>query len=134
MIFETIEMQNEFKKDLQDGKIFGLRLVKTPSEVFENNVYGKMFIQTREITGFDEEKFFLKTKRMTPCFYPGSYDGLNYKMPDYGKPNGYVECEAYFNAFDYYDGDILRSTTEISAAVDKKDCIQVTEYQVIRSY
>lgn len=67
-------------------------------------VYPLIFDVVRKITGFDEN-----------CFY--------------------VEgCEAYYGAFSYYDGNILKSTTEIPMAVDPEKSVLTDEFEVIRSY
>lgn len=129
------EMQEELKKDVESGMIWGLRLVKTPVEAIKNNTCAMMFEESRPISGFDEKCFYLATRYKDRHYLPGTYDGKNYVLPDYSIPTDfYTEAEAYYSAFDYYDGNILRSTTEITAAVDPKDIIQITEYEVIRSY
>ena len=133
MVYMQEEMIESLKKDIQEGKIWGLRLIKTPVEVIQDNSYAMMFNVVREITGFDDDKFFLKTKRNVPAYY-------EYKNYDYQKPGGHVsseryfDCEAYYQAFSYYDGDILRSILNIPAAVDEKDAIQIAEYEVLKSY
>ena len=121
------------KKDIQEGKIWGLRLIKTPTEVIRDNSYAMMFNIVREISGFDEKKFFLKTKRNVPSYF-------DYKNYEYQKPDGYVttdnycECEAYYGAFNYYDGNILRSTQYFPSCINEEDQVQVTEYEVLHIY
>ena len=133
MIFVPDEMKEQLINDIKEGKIWGLRLIKTPTEVIRDNSYAMMFNIVREISGFDEEKFFLRTKRNVPCY-------IDYKNYEYQKPNGYVstdecyEAEAYFQAFEYYDGDILRSTQYFPSCINKEDQVQIIEYEVLRSY
>lgn len=134
MIFMQEEMQRDLKKDIQSGKIAALRLVKTKNAVIRDNLYAQMYFADREVCGFDNEKFYLKTKKMEPHYHTGAYDGKNYRKPDYSISDGYCECEAYYAAFSYYDGDILRSVVEIPAAVKDEDRINITEYEVLRSY
>ena len=123
----------DLKKDIQEGKIWGLRLIKTPVEVIRDNSYAMLFNMVREISGFDDEKFFLRTKQNNPVYY-------DYKNYDYQKPNGYVsgdeycECEAYYRAFNYYDGNILRASEYFSSCINEEDQNQVTEYEVLHIY
>lgn len=129
------EIQEQLKYDIAKGKIWGLRLVKTPIEAIKTNCYGLIFEESREIVGFDEEKFYLKTRYREPTYLPGTFDGKNYAVPDYSLPTDiYSDVEAYYSAFNYYDGDILRAVCKIPAAVNPKDSIKITEYEVIRSY
>ena len=135
MKFVQEEMQNDFKKDLKEGKIFGLRLVKTDNEVIKRNVYAEVFDTILEITRFDENKFYTLIRRREPHYIIGSYNGRDYQIPDYSIPTfDYEETEGYFSAFNYYDGNVLRATVDIPAAVDPKDSLKITEYEVIRSY
>lgn len=134
MIFMQEEMQRDLKKDIQSGKIAALCLVRTNNAVIRDNTYAQMYFVDREVCGFDDEKFYLKTKKMEPHYHTDAYDGKNYRKPDYATPDGYFECEAYYAAFNYYDGDILRSVVEIPAAVKDEDRISITEYEVLRSY
>lgn len=130
------DMIDELKSDIEYGKIWGLKLVKTPIKVIENNRYSQMFDVSRPITKFDDECFYLKTRRCIPHCLEGTYSGgAKYYEPDYAIPDDiYEECEAYYSAFNYYDGNTLRSTVEIPNAVNKIDEIKITEYEVIRSY
>lgn len=134
MIFMEEEMQRDLKKDIQSGRIAGLNLVKVKNEVIMDNSYAQMYFVDREVCGFDDEKVYLKTRKMEPHYHTNAYDGKNYIKPDYATPDGYFECEAYYSAFNYYDGDILRSTVEIPSAVGEEDRISITEYEVLRSY
>ena len=135
MNYMAKEIQDELKRDIQDGKIWGLKLVSTSVDVLKRDQYALIFGEPREIVGFDNECFYLRTRYSESHYLPGSYDGKNYVVADYSIPTQtYFNAEAYYKAFNYYDGNILRSTTEIKNAVNPKDIIQITEYQVIRSY
>ena len=114
MIFVPEGMLEQLKIDINEGKIWGLRLVKSPVAVIEDNKYADMFGIVREIVNPTDDGFSLKTKRNDIC--------------------GWCECEAYYSAFSYYDGDILRAVDNYSAVVDEKDAIQITEYEVLWSY
>ena len=113
MLYMVKEMQDELMQDIRDGKVFGLKLIKHPVEVIENNRDHEMFGVAREIIAYDDEKFFLRTKSIA---------------------GRYIDCEGYYSAFNYYDGDILRKIEEFPNVVDEKDSIKVTEYEVLRSY
>ncbi len=117
MVYMQNEMIESLKKDIREGKIWGLKLVKHPCEVIRNNTHGDIFNIVREIVDADDQCFYLRTN----CRHA---DGKAYLY----------DCEAYYEAFSYYDGDILRSILNIPAAVDEKDAIQITEYEVLRSY
>ena len=129
------EMIQELKDDIENGKLYGLKLVKTSNEVIKRNLYGEMYEVIREIVGFDNEKFYLRTKLREPRFITGSCNGTEYCIPDYSiSSNRYCDCEAYYNAFNFYDGNILRCVLNFPDAINKKDSVIVDEYQVIRSY
>ena len=113
MVYMEKKMQDELMQDIQEGKIFGLRLIEHPIAIIQNNVDAEMFGIVREIIDCDKEKFFLKTKSIA---------------------GQYFDCEAYYAAFNYYDGDILRKIEEFPNVVDEKDSVKVTEYEVLRSY
>lgn len=135
MLFMQEEMQNDFKKDLKEGKIFGLRLVETQNEVIRRNVYADIFGTIREIVGYDDKKFYLRTRRSTPYYLKETYNGSDYVLPDFSLPEDeYYDAEGYFEVFNYYDGNRLKSSQEFSAMVNQKDIINITEYEVIRSY
>lgn len=114
MIFVPEDMLEQLKADAESGKIWGLRLVKSPVAVIEDNVYADMFGVVREIVKVTKDGFSLRTKR--------------------NDISGECDCEAYYGAFSYYDGDILRAVDHYSSVVNEKDGVQVTEYEVLWSY
>ena len=127
------EMQVDLKKDVESGKIFGLRLIKTDNEVIEHDCYAEMFETVREIVGFDDRRFYLKTRMRDPHYL--GYNGVEYTIPDFAVSSfKYSDCEAYYETFNYYDGNILRSVNEFPAAVNEEDKVSVTEYEVIWGY
>ena len=127
------EMQRQLQKDIESGKIYGLRLIRVDNDVVHNNCYADMFDEIREITRSDSKRFFLKTRRKEPHYL--GYNGVDYRIPDYSIPSfEYTGCEAYYQAFSYYDGKILRAVHEFPAAVNPEDQISVTEYEVIMGY
>lgn len=129
------EVQDELKLDIKNGKIWGLKLIKTPIHTVERNVYAQIFDCPREIVGFDDNCFYLKTRRCEPHYLEGTYNPVSYYESDFSIPDDiYEECEAYYQAFNYYDGNILKSITEIGNPVNETDRIQETVYEVIRSY
>ena len=83
----------------------------------------------------DDKCFFLKTKLRDPYYLKNEYNGKDYCMPKHSRPlEKYSDIEGYYTAFNYYDGDILRSTEEFPAAVDPKDAVSITEYEVLWCY
>ena len=77
----------DIKIDITAGKVTALKLIHTDIEVIRNNKYGLMFGVYRDINKVSDDYFTLKTWAK-------------------GK---IVDCEAYYSAFDYYDGKILKS-------------------------
>ena len=125
---------SDLKKDIQSGKIKALKLIETPIDAIEGNYYALMYEKPREITRFDDEKFYLKTLR-SPL--QGYYElvGGAYAIKSLVLARNYqewTEAEAYYSAFKYYDGKKLISEVEIPNAVYEKDRIHRTVYQVIR--
>lgn len=129
------EMIEQFISDLEKGKIFGLQLIRSENDAVKRNCYADIYQTVREIVGFDNEKFYLRTRLSDPYYLQGSTNGSDYCLPDYSIPSDeWYNAEAYFSAFDYYDGNTLRSIQKFPAAVIEKDSVVVTEYKVIRSY
>lgn len=129
------DMIKDLKSDIKNGKIWGLKLVKTTTEVIQNNCYAQLYLEPREIVSFDDNCFYLKTRINQPHYLSGTYNPVDYYSPDYSIPDDiYTNAEAYYNAFSYYDGHYLKSIQEIPNAVNANDQIQITEYEVIRSY
>ena len=121
------EMNHDFKKDIQNGKIWGLKLIRSPIAVIEDNHYADIFNVAREIVGCDEEKFYLRTRRNKPKYI--DYKNYEYQAPIGSNPtDNWVDYEGYFGAFDFYDGNILR------ASVKDDDIPICTEYEVIHAY
>lgn len=135
MDFMTKEMQEKLKKDIITGKIYGLKLVSTPIEAIRRNQYAKIFEEVRPVVEADDERFILLTRRQEPHYLPGTYDGTGHYFADFSIPDQkYCDAEAYYSAFDYYDGHTLKSIVNIPSAVNEKDRIQITVYEVVRSY
>lgn len=135
MNFMQKEMQEELKKDILSGKIYGLKLIKTPIEAIRNNRYSLMFGEIREIVNANETCFYLKTRVMEPHYLKGTSNGVDYSISDFSIPTqNYVNCEGYYSAFENYDGHILQAISEVPNAVNEKDIAQITEYEVIRGY
>lgn len=127
------EMREQLMQDIQSGKIWGLKLVKTHVEAIRSNAYADVYLIPREIVKWDNEKFYVKTRRNIPEYK--NYNGIDYVEPSCKEKTEEFElCEGYYNAFDYYDGNILRGIDEIPMAVNPEDQIQITEYEVIWSY
>lgn len=127
------EMQEQLMQDIQNHKIWGVRLIKTPIEAIRSNAYADAFMVPREIIDYDEEKFYVKTRRNIP--YRSHYNGIDYVSPHCKeKTDQYEACEGYYSAFDYYDGNILRGIDYIPAAVNPEDQVQITEYEVLWCY
>lgn len=126
-----LNMIDRLKEDIQSGVIKSLRLVKVHNEAIRNNCYALIFDIVRPISFVDDKKFYLKTQKVRYGYT--NYDGINYRLPDRYEPtNEFADCVAYYDAFDYYDGKILRKTESFSAVVDQKDAVQITEYEVLR--
>lgn len=127
------EMREQFMQDIQSGKIWGLKLVKTQVEAIRSNAYADVYLIPREIVKWDNEKFYVKTRRNIPEYK--NYNGIDYVVPHCKEKTEQFElCESYYNAFDYYDGNILRGIDEIPMAVNPEDSVQITEYEIIWSY
>lgn len=121
------EMIDQLKTDIQTHKLMGLKLMKTGIDVTKHNVYADIFDKYLPITGFDEEKFYLEARLNIPV--QKDYDGRNYKEPiDHISTDICETLEAYYEAFNFYDGHILRSVVEIPAAVKLEDRVKVNEY------
>lgn len=108
-----MEMQDQLRSDVENGIIAGLRLIKTDNEVIKSNRDADIYKVFRPIVASDENCFYVETKTAK---------------------GDYLDLEAYYGAFDYYDGDILRAVTQIPSAVYKEDMILTDEWEVIRSY
>lgn len=127
------EMLEQFMQDLHDGKIWGLRLVKTPINAIHNNAYGDIFGIPRQIVKSDNEKFYMLSRRNKPYF--SGYNGIDYVEPHCKeKTDIYAKTEAYYSAFNYYDGCTLQSITEVQSPVNEDKSVLITEYEIIRSY
>ena len=127
------EMQEQFKEDILSGKIWGLRLVKTPNDVIRNNAYADIYGIPRQIVNADENKFYLKTRINDP--YRSQYNGRDYVAPTcLRKTEEHELLEAHYDGFDYYDGSCVQSSVEIPAAVNSEDIVLISEQEVIWSY
>ena len=127
------EMREQLMQDIQSGKIWGLRLVKTHVDAIRTNAYADIYLIPREIVKWDDKKFYVKTRRNLP--YYSNYNGIDYVTPHCKeKTDEYVLSEGYFDAFEYYDGNILRGIDYIPAAVNPDDQVQITEYEVLWCY
>ena len=80
-------MIEKLKTDITGGKIAALKLINTDIEVIKNNRDGLMFGVYRDVNKISDDYFTLKT-------------WSNGKI---------VDCEAYYTAFDYYDGKFLKA-------------------------
>lgn len=127
------EMRDQLAKDIQEGKIWGLRLTKTHVDAIRNNAYADIYLIPRKIVKADDEKFYVETRINHP--YYSQYNGIDYVTPHcLEKTEQYELCEGYYDAFDYYDGNYLRGTDYIPAAVNEEDQVQITEYEVLWCY
>jgi hypothetical protein len=104
------EMIEELKKDIQSKRIKGLKLIKTPVEVIRNNVHAEIYKAPRRVVMPGKNLFYLETRCADGSFYC---------------------AEAWYDAFDYYDGKILRNTQKFDKCVYPEDEIKVTEYEVL---
>lgn len=101
-------MIEKLKQDIMTGKIRSLTMVSTNIDTIRHNCYAMMFNVSREISRCDDDRFYLLTERCTPSY--SNYNGTDYRMPDGSAATGnFVDCEAYYTAFDYYDGKVLKS-------------------------
>ena len=114
MILVPDEMKEQLKKDIEEGKVWGLKMIKCPTEVIRSNRDAQIFGVVNEITRVDGNYFYMK------IFSNITHD--------------YVEGEGCFDAFTFYDGDILRSDRYFSICSEEKDQIQTTEYEVYHIY
>lgn len=132
MIYMQKEIIEQFKHDIQNGTVKALKLIKEPTEVIRNNCYALIFDTIRPIVKFDDKRFYLRTQLMNAGY--SSYNGIDYMIPDRCEPTGkYEDLEAYYDAFDYYDGEILRKTEVFSSVNNQEtDQIHVTEYRVFK--
>lgn len=80
-------MIEQLKNDVISGRINYLKLIDTDIEVIKDNKYAMMFGVYREVMNRNDNWFSLKTYA----------HGI------------ILEAEAYYTAFDYYDGTILKS-------------------------
>lgn len=113
----------DIKKDIMSGKIWGLELLDSASETICSNRYADIYKVPRKITKYDDDKFYLRTT----CYNTiPRYEYVNgeYRLIDVILPTKQWEddFEAYYNAFDYYDGNYL---------INKE---KGTVYQVLWSY
>lgn len=126
-------MKHDLKKDIQSGKVKKLKLIEVHNDVIRDNSYAEMFNVVREITRFDDEKFFLRTKRKPT---QGRYELVNgaYERTAVVKARekeDWTECEAYYSVFSY-DGKRLVKEDHFPAAVNVCDRLQRTVYEVIK--
>lgn len=123
----------DLKKDIQSGKVKKLKLIEVHNDVIRDNSYAEMLNVVREITRFDDEKFYLKTKRKPT---QGRYELVNGAYERTAVVNGryrddWTECEAYYSVFSY-DGKRLVKEDKFPAAVNVCDRLQRTVYEVIK--
>ena len=84
---------NQLKKDIESGRVKELMLIKTDFDVIKSNRDAMIYKVPRKIVSHNKYTFSLETERCK-----------------YGKPlDEYCLCEAYYTAFNYYDGKILKS-------------------------
>ena len=73
------EMRDQLAKDIQEGKIWGLRLTKTHVDAIRNNAYADIYLIPRKIVKADDEKFYVETRINRP--YYSQYNGIDYVTP-----------------------------------------------------
>lgn len=86
-------MIEKLKQDIESGKVTKLMLIETDADIIKNNRDGMMYKVIRDIIRHDNNSFTLKTERCINHMPSGSY----------------CDCEAYYTAFNFYDGKILKS-------------------------
>lgn len=81
------------KEDIMSGTISYMRLLETDISVIKANRDAMIYNTWRSVSSLTDDYFSLKTQR----------------CKDGEKIDRWENCEAYYTAFDYYDGTILKA-------------------------
>lgn len=80
-------------EDILTGKVTQFKLIATDIDVIRKNRDAMIYDTWRSVSSLTDDYFSLKTQR----------------CKDGEKIDQWENCEAYYTAFDYYDGTILKA-------------------------